>query len=84
MRTFRYLSTIAATLAASPALAHPGDHIGMAARELFEHLFETDHLIFASVCIATGIFAYRAGKRAEASKQEARKAEARTPRKPNP
>ena len=79
MRTFRYLSTIAATLAASPAFAHPGDHIGMAARELFVHLFETDHLIFAAVCIATGIFAYRAGKRAEA-----RKAEARTPRKPNP
>lgn len=49
-----------------PAIAHQGDHAGMALREIISHVFETDHIVFAAIAIVTGILCFRAGRRAEA------------------
>ena len=59
-------------LAATPALAHPGDHLGMTLAMLAEHLFETDHIVFALLAGVIGVLAYRAGRRAEIRAQESR------------
>lgn len=49
-----------------PALAHQGDHTGMTMWEIVEHVFETDHIVFAAIAVVTGIVCFRAGRRAEA------------------
>lgn len=50
-------------LAASPALAHPGEHGGMDFASLAAHFFEPDHIIFATIAAIVGVLAYRAGVR---------------------
>ena len=45
---------------------HIGDHAGMGLRELAAHLFEPDHIVFALVTMAVGVWCYRAGRRAQA------------------
>ena len=49
-----------------PAAAHVGEHTGMSLSQLASHVFETDHIVFATIAVAVGILAYRAGRRAEA------------------
>lgn len=49
-----------------PALAHQGDHAHFDWAGLISHVFETDHIVFAAIAVATGILAFRAGRRAEA------------------
>lgn len=63
------LAFLPLALLASPALAHFGDHTAMSLREIFDHVFETDHIVFAAIAVLTGIFAYRAGKKAGACQQ---------------
>lgn len=58
------LAFIPLALLATPAFAHFGDHTGMSLREVFDHVFETDHIVFAAIAVLTGILAYRAGKKA--------------------
>lgn len=53
-------------LLAVPAFAHQGDHTGYDFAALIAHVFETDHIVFTAIAVLTGIFAYRAGRRAEA------------------
>lgn len=55
---------LAFTLLATPALAHFGDHTALSLMALAEHVFETDHIVFAAIAVLTGVLAYRAGKRA--------------------
>lgn len=52
--------------AATPALAHPGDHAGFDFAALAAHVFEPDHIIFATLAGIIGVLAYKAGRRAEA------------------
>ena len=63
------LTLLLASLA-TPALAHPGDHLGMTLAMLAEHLFETDHIVFALIAGAVGVLSYRAGRKAEIRAQE--------------
>lgn len=66
------LILIAIALSATPAMAHPGNHAGLDLAALAAHLFEADHIIFATLAAIIGVLAYKAGRRAEARKQEAR------------
>jgi hypothetical protein len=64
------LFSVAALFAlATPAWAHPGDHSRFAWRELADHLFEPDHLVFAALIVITGVLAYRLGRRAGTRQQ---------------
>ncbi len=54
---------------ASPAVAHPGNHAGMAVIEFVQHYAEPDHLAFLALTIIVGIAAYRHGRRVEAKAQ---------------
>lgn len=58
----------------APALAHAGEHGGMAFSKFLSHVLETDHIVFAAVAVAVavGILSYRAGRRAEAHAAEVR------------
>jgi hydrogenase/urease accessory protein HupE len=58
------LAFLALSLLATPALAHQGNHTHLDLAALAAHVFETDHIVFAAIAVLTGIFAYRAGKRA--------------------
>lgn len=64
--------TVLLAFAATPALAHPGDHLGMTLAMLAEHLFEADHIVFATLAGIIGVLAYRAGRKAEIRAQEQR------------
>lgn len=60
------LTIFALALLATPAFAHQGDHSHFDLAGLIAHIFEPDHVIFAAIAVLTGIFAYRAGKKAGA------------------
>ncbi|MEZ5850612.1 MAG: hypothetical protein R3D68_08195 [Hyphomicrobiaceae bacterium] len=63
----KYATAIfASALAATPALAHPGDHGHMAILEAVQHYAEPDHLAFLALTILVGWLAYRTGRRVEA------------------
>lgn len=62
---FVLLSIVSASLA-TPAFAHQGDHTHFDWAGLLAHVFEADHIVFAIIAVLTGVFAYRAGRRAEA------------------
>ena len=53
--------TVLAALAAGPAIAHPGAHAGFDLMALAAHVFEADHLVFATLAGIIGVLAYRAG-----------------------
>ena len=61
MKRFAVLALASFT---TPAFAHFGDHTHFDMMGLLEHVFETDHIVFATIAVFTGIFAYRAGKKA--------------------
>lgn len=65
-RTSHLSSLVFFIMTVIPASAHPGQHAGMTVVDLARHLFEPDHVIFAGLAGLVGIFAYRAGRRAEA------------------
>lgn len=56
----------AACAAASPALAHVGDHSHFTLEQLGEHLLEWDHLFLIGLAGAIGFMAFHAGRRSEA------------------
>lgn len=68
----RLIGSATLALLASPAFAHQGDHAHFALAALLAHVFETDHIVFAAIAALTGIFAFKAGRRAEARAQAAK------------
>lgn len=67
----RYLLPL--MFAATPAFAHPGDHLGMDLVALAAHFFEPDHIIFATLAGVIGVLAYRAGLRKGAAQSVTKK-----------
>ena len=66
------LALLVPVLAATPALAHPGEHGGMTMGELIVHYAEPDHLALLALTVVVGWLAFRAGRRAEAKAQARR------------
>lgn len=60
----RLIAAVFLLLAATPLLAHPGDHAGLSVAAFSWHvLLEPDHLFFVMLTAAVGVVAYRMGKR---------------------
>ena len=62
----RSLLMVVTALAATPALAHPGEHGHMGLIELLQHYAEPDHLAFLALTVIVGVLAFKLGRRTEA------------------